>query len=486
MSRRVLLVLGIALLLVSLALGTGSISEASEPVDLYNVTYKPIPGGLEYYPLVVFGDNRPSWTHYVEYPEAFYKIVDDMYTINPIAVIGTGDHVGEGRTTQYQELYRLLVNLSNVWLVPGNHDLKWPGSMNTWHSMVGPDNYVVNRIPNWSIIFVNPLSYNVTVFNETLHMLFQQAVYPNRILVLHYPIYPWVDHNIDYLTDGLEKQDILLDLINKYNVTLVLQGHWHGYAEKKVNNTLYVIVGASGAPLYSAPTDTDADLVATQLYGYATLLLYQNGTYKLTPIYINHGELSVYHINDTAKIIVNTRYAMTRQPATIPVQLEANINNQSINIIALVDNGNPQAIILQNLQGENLTLKATPGLYSIQAYIPGQDTMLNITKLPVSNETAQILLEQYLEQQNQTTNTTETNTTMTTSQLPNETTQETTTQTTKPETTSQEESASTTTQYLEEYTTTSQGTRSLLTSTETIIAIAIVLAVIALKLILSK
>ncbi|MEB3759263.1 MAG: metallophosphoesterase [Desulfurococcales archaeon] len=480
MSRRVLLVLGIALLLVPLALGTGSISESNEPVDLYNITYKPVPQGLEYYPLVVFGDNRPSWTHYVEYPEAFYKIVDDMYTINPIAVIGTGDHVGEGRTTKYQELYRLLANLSNVWPVPGNHDLKWPGSMNTWHSMVGPDNYVVNRIPNWSIIFVNPLSYNVTVFNETLHMLFQQAIHPNRILVIHYPIYPWVDHNINYLTDGVEKQEILLNLINQYNVSLVLQGHWHGYAEKKVNNTLYVIVGASGAPLYSAPTDTDADLIATQLYGYATLLLYHNGTYKLAPIYVNHGELIVYDINDTTKIIVNTRYTMTRQPATIPVQLEATIENQTINIIGLVESGGPQAVILQNLEGENLTILVTPGFHNIEAYITGQDTGLSLSILPLSNETAQILLEQYQEQQNQTTSTI-----TTTTQALEETMRETTSQITALEAGSQEETT-TTTQYLEESATASQETRSLLTSTETIIAAAIVLAVIAFKLILSK
>jgi len=55
-----------------------------------------------------FGDNRPSDTTSVVLPPVFKEIVKEIKVLNPLAVIGTGDHTGEGSIAQIDKLYELL------------------------------------------------------------------------------------------------------------------------------------------------------------------------------------------------------------------------------------------------------------------------------------------------------------------------------------------------------------------------------------------
>ncbi len=362
----------VAILAFTLLAGFASgLFYASPSQPLYNITRHSIPDGLQWYPVAVFGDNRPAFTHYVEYNSVFYQIIDDIRVLNPYAVIGTGDHVGEGRETQYEELYKTLNGLENVWLVPGNHDYHWPGSRSFWRDYVGPADYLAS-IPGWTFIMVDATTDNATRFNETLHLLFTRAAEEGGRLVVveHYPIEPWVNHNLNQTDAGPQKQAALQLYIREYNVSLVLQGHWHGYAEKRINDTLYIITGGAGAPLYKQPASTDADKIITGLYHYMVFIFYRNGTYTYTTVYPQYGDLKIFRLNDSAILVYNTRYTLDRKPASLPFRFNLTLAGKTVTVLAIIDSGKPQLVKLAS--ANPLTIEATPGVHSIEAVANGK------------------------------------------------------------------------------------------------------------------
>jgi hypothetical protein len=62
---------------------------------------KPIPQNLPWYPIMIFGDNRPSIIYSNYPPEVFYRVVSEMDAANLLATIGLGEHVGYGYESQY-------------------------------------------------------------------------------------------------------------------------------------------------------------------------------------------------------------------------------------------------------------------------------------------------------------------------------------------------------------------------------------------------
>jgi len=353
------------LIVLGITLQAAQLSAGGSPNPLINETRTGIPEGLDWYPVAVFGDNRPEWTHYVKYPSVFYRIVDDMKTLNPVAVIGTGDHVGEGRPQQYEELYRTLSGLSNVWLVPGNHDFHWPGSHTYWHDYIGPDNYIIKSIPGWTFIFIDAVTSNATLFNQTVKDLFSQAGTARSIaIVTHYPVEPWLNHNLNQTDAGPEKQATMKYYIHKYNVSLVLEGHWHGYAEKREGTTLYIVTGGAGAPLYHAPSGSDADKIIEGLHHYLVFIFYPNGTYTYTTVYPEYGDLRVVKVNESTVLIHNTRLTLERKPATLPFRVDLSDGSANYTVLALVDSGKPEAITL--IGGNPVEVGVTSGVHKVQ------------------------------------------------------------------------------------------------------------------------
>ncbi|MCE4625522.1 MAG: metallophosphoesterase [Desulfurococcales archaeon] len=306
---------------------------------LINVTAKPIPAGLSVYPVIVFGDNRPQDIKAVEQPYIFKKIVKEAESMNPFAVIGTGDHVGQGSAAQYEVLWSLLSGLENVWLTPGNHDLLISGSEERWEQYVGPRYQLHEEIPGWSIILADTYTGNIKEFNSTVHRLFAESKGPNRILVIHYPIKPHVDHNIDETRYGAMKKRILTDIIAEYNVSIVIQGHWHGYATKTDNGTLYVITGGAGAPFYTAPENTDADYYKTMVHNYVILLLKSNGEYEIEPVYADRGEVGIVRINSSTVEVWHTKLTLNGTPAVLPFRFTLSRGNVNITVVAGVEGG---------------------------------------------------------------------------------------------------------------------------------------------------
>ncbi len=390
------------LIILGITLQAAQLSAGDPPNPLINETRTGIPEGLDWYPVAVFGDNRPEWTHYVKYPSVFYRIVDDMKTLNPVAVIGTGDHVGEGRPQQYEELYRTLSGLSNVWLVPGNHDFHWPGSHTYWHDYIGPDNYIIKSIPGWTFIFIDTVTSNATLFNQTVKDLFSQAGTGRSIaVVLHYPVEPWLNHNLNQTDAGPEKQAVMKYYICKYNVSLVLEGHWHGYAEKREGNTLYIVTGGAGAPLYHAPSGSDADKIIEGLHHYLVFIFYPNGTYTYTTVYPEYGDLRVVKVNESTVLIHNTRLTLERKPATLPFRISLSDGSTTYTVLALVDSGKPEAITL--IGSNPIRIGVTSGVHKVQVVHNGDKIPAKILRL--DDNYAASLWSQYQNNKNTSTRT---------------------------------------------------------------------------------
>ncbi len=279
-----------------------------------------VPSGLPWYFVAIFGDNRPADTSSTELPRPFHEILEELSVSNPFAVIGTGDHTGEGRRDQIEVFINSVSRLSNVWVVAGNHDYR--GDRDYWAENVAPDFYYRDDIPGWRIVFLNSearpadmLSFANATLKTSRH----------KIVVIHRPLEPYVNHNLGPLVKNLLKQ-----ILEETNVSLVLQGHWHGYAEARVGGIHYVIVGGGGAPLYSYGD-------YPSVYSYAYLVMFPNGTYTLIPLSLEGG-IRVDVEGDTV-VVENTKLDVYGNPATVPVRVRVETEDGLLNIVLLAPPG---------------------------------------------------------------------------------------------------------------------------------------------------
>lgn len=397
----------ITILAIVIVLTLANVVSIAYSINLVNESYRSIPDGLPWYFLVVFGDNRPSDTHSVELPSVYYRIVGEVRVLAPFAVIGTGDHTGRGTREQINEFINSLKGLENVWVCLGNHDL-YSSELDYWVRNVAPEFYYVDDIPGWRIVFVNTNAEPLGKFINETHILFQGAGGRRIILVIHYPLYPDVKHNIVELDDGVERMKVLLQLINEYNVSLVLQGHWHGYAETTVNNTKYIITGGGGAPLYWSPMNIDAERVAKGKYHYLILTLFPNGTYTYTPVDARIGEIKIIRINETTYLIKNTKVDLWGNPIEMPVRLNITVNKQLHYIVLMAK---PNTTTLVSYIWNNNTPILTTNTDKFYIYIPTNDpekpivyTIENTTLIKIQEIPEE--LKQQLEKNKTTTTTT--------------------------------------------------------------------------------
>ncbi len=334
MLRRMAPVLAVLLLIGVLAgsLVSGA-GERYERLDKY--TSRPIPQGLPWYYVVVFGDNRPPRTSSVEYSPPFHYILHDINETRPHAVIGTGDHVGRGYKDQMIHLWMLMKDYENVWLGFGNHDRgrdTW-----FWRQSIAPLYYYVDKIPGWRIVFLNSEDDAYTLAERAEEML--NVTDRAKIVVIHRPLYPWVDHNIDS-----RKKEMLEQIFIRENVSLVLEGHWHGYAEETRGDIRYVIVGGGGAPLYSWPGHPGYP----RNYHYMQLILYPNGTYSYRIIQVadqagrSVGSFKVESRGDTV-YIYNNRLDFWSHPTRVTTRINLSVAGHTVYVVLDADPGVVQA-----------------------------------------------------------------------------------------------------------------------------------------------
>ena len=329
----------------------------SEPLE--NATRTPIPQGLPWYFVVAFGDNRPKNTESTGFPKTFLEIVNETRKLDPYAVIGTGDHVGAGRRSQYEELWRVLSGLPNVWLTPGNHDLLQANSADLWRQYVGGLEQV-HYLPGWNIVLVNTYVKRPADLKAQLDRAGEALRYNNTILATHYPWKPWLGHNLQQRPGGKTMARMLEDWVESHHVKIVLEGHWHGYAEKRSNGTLYIVTGGGGAPGYTAPPDTDADYARGGLPHYLVIILRPDGEYRVLPVYVGKGKVVVEKLEPWEARIYQDKYLVNRTPADLPVR------------VGLERNGTRVMVQLVAPHAANITISLLPG-GKLQVVGPARD-----------------------------------------------------------------------------------------------------------------
>lgn len=342
--RKVILALIIALITASTIpqVYEGIAETTSEVIPLYNKTQTPLPQDLPWYFIVVIGDNRPKAVAWVQLPKVFYDSVNEISMINPQALVGLGDHVGQGSRRQYEEFYRVMnsSHIINQMYAMGNHDVAYgKKAWQFWKEYMGPYTIVYDGIPGWRILLLSSEA-GLDLWNQTLENAYSSLGDRFMIVGFHRPIKPYVHHNLQ--DDYKEMSDALLYYMKEHGRTpLVLQAHWHGWAEYHENGTDWLIVGSLGAPLYS--TDScEAAATCVSDYHYLVLILYPDGKYQYTPVLVgeNSGNITVEYINQTAVIIKNTKVDVYGNPIDMPVRVVYNLASGSslyqLNIVVLV------------------------------------------------------------------------------------------------------------------------------------------------------
>ena len=304
-------------------------------ISLYRDSGRVIPDNLPWYPLVVFGDNRPDNIHAIKYSNVFYRMMREMEVINPLAVIGTGDHTGTGSKEQIDYFIETMSRFDNVWACLGNHDLI-NGELNYWIENVAPEYYYIDNIPGWRIVFINSEDSDI----QRLRLITEDMLKDtNRsiILVVHRPLYPNVEHNL--WDRGGEFFQSIIQLVNRYNVKLVLQGHWHGFASQKINGVEYIITAGAGAPLYYKPSAVENATVVTGKHHYMILILYPNGEYTYTPVDVSAGNIEVRRLNETTILIHNTKLDLWSEYIKLPIRVNITVYNETYNVVLMANPG---------------------------------------------------------------------------------------------------------------------------------------------------
>ncbi len=377
---------------------------------LYNSTRKSIPNNLPWYPIIVFGDNRPESTSSSKPPSIFYRFVDEASIINPYAVIGTGDHVGMGYRDQYVELYKVFnrSGLENIWLAIGNHDVDVNEGWNNWKKYIGPEYYYIDDIPGWRIGVVDSETKLSINWRNQLEDIYRDIGNRSLILVFHRPAYPRVNHNLDS-----ERTSILLNVFKNHKYPkLVLQGHWHGWGYQVKYNVTWIITGGAGAPLYrySVEKPENGEIV-TGVYHYTILMLYPNQTFRFYPVRIDRGSITVTKVNDTAYMVMNTKVDVKNHPVEMPLRMKYMFKNHEVHVSMIVPAGSKIIINFKELKN---TLVITSNTSVWYTYIYLGDNEAPQLYMPINN-TVSIKIEE--ETTSKTSTTTSTSTLLNTSTI---------------------------------------------------------------------
>lgn len=343
-------------LLVLLALSTTFMNTISSEIQpLMEARSVTIPQNLPWYPLVFFGDNRPSDIYSDTPPPVFFTALNEINSIYPIATIGLGDHVGYGYESQYKTFYQIMssTRLENLWFAMGNHEVVYPNGWSYWSKYIGPLYVIRDNIPAWRIAVLNT-EVDIAKWGQMLTETYRDLGARGLLMAFHRPVYPGVNHNIK-----TEHNSTIHEYMNRYGwPTLVVQAHWHGWAKYEYNNTLWLISGSTGAPLYSVSNcQQGSECVAD--YNYLWLILRPDKTYTYAPVSVTRGALKVIAVNSTTFLVENTKYDVYGNPVDIPVRLKYRVASINLYVVLLAPANSIIVVSIDPSRGNYLYTNAT-------------------------------------------------------------------------------------------------------------------------------
>ena len=381
--KLLLIVILVSLLLSNTPLGY------SETTPLQQVTLKPIPVNLPYYIVAFWGDDRPSATSgpaSVVFPSVFVDILNEISSIYPMVTVGGGDFVSFGTLDQYKAFYGLLAQsrIENFIPVIGNHDIAYGGeSWGYYTTYIGNTTTLFDNITGWRLVALNDEG-SIDDLNQGLTLAASNLGNRSLILSFHRPLYPDVGHNME--TEEPDKASLILNFISNLSnpPRIVLQSHWHGYAENITANTTWVITGGAGAPLYQCPTSISTFCLPT--YNYVILVLYPNGNFTLIPLKAGRGagNLTV-KVVDSTFLVYNTKVDVYGNYTDVPVRLTWRGNGFSIYLVGFA---RANSTSYASIDVGKRVVKTN--LTNAYVYVQYSDNPFNATLVPVVDGVADL------------------------------------------------------------------------------------------------
>ena len=157
-------------------------------------------------------------------------------------VVFGGDLTFLGKEAEYKNF----VKHANALTVPaypalGNHDLYNNGWLSYWRNL-GPSAYSFYG-GNAKFIVIDSASGQIGQRQmEWIKMELKSNKQPLLFVISHIPIYG-VEYGFYEFPEAEERQE-LIELLEKYEVDYVLEGHYHGYADINVNGVRYITSGS--------------------------------------------------------------------------------------------------------------------------------------------------------------------------------------------------------------------------------------------------
>ena len=194
----------------------------------------------------------------------FQKVVKYITAMNPDLVIATGDLVGSSDNySEYAEKFSAWKKfdaplLSKTYAAVGNHDNVKNKGEKAWQDAFnfptnGPSGYSETvysfDLKNSHFVFLNSDHEKEHLVNGNQRAWLEQDLAKNKkettFVVFHEPAYP-VSSKI---TEGLDKdpgeRDALWQILKKYNVTAVFNGHEHIVSRRKVDGIYQFVFGST-------------------------------------------------------------------------------------------------------------------------------------------------------------------------------------------------------------------------------------------------
>ncbi|MCI4461700.1 MAG: hypothetical protein JHC12_01915 [Thermogladius sp.] len=381
--KLLLIVLLVSLLLSYTPLGN------SETTPLQQLTLKPIPVNLPYYIVAFWGDDRPSATSgpaSVVFPSVFVDILNEISSIYPQATVGGGDFVSFGTLDQYKAFYGLVVQarFENFIPVVGNHDEAYGGqSWGYYTTYIGNTTTLFDNITGWRLVALNDEG-SIDELNQGLTLASTNLGNRSLILSFHRPLYPYVAHNMQ--DEEPDKASLILNFISNLTTPprIVLQSHWHGYAENITANTAWIISGGAGAPLYQCPSPTTTFCLPT--YNYVILVLYPNGNFTLIPLRAGPGagNLTV-KVVDSTFLVYNNKVNVYGNYTDVPVRLAWRGSGFSVYLVGFA---RANSTSYASLDPGSRVIETN--LSNAYVYIQYSDNPLKATVIPVVNGVADL------------------------------------------------------------------------------------------------
>ncbi|HCZ07114.1 MAG: hypothetical protein PWP37_86 [Thermotogota bacterium] len=213
--------------------------------DLIYRNLQRIDASKEKFSFIVIGDNKNSIS-------TFGKIIEKVNKDSAFFMIDTGDLVYDGDEEKYTFFLKQIEKLQKPLLtVIGNHELK-EGGRGRYYEIFGPYYYSFHVGSAYFILLDDANEYRLDPwqFEWLQNELKKAQAFKFRFVFMHVPLFdPRTEKQPGYSLRDVEEARKLMDLFDRYNVSMVFASHIHGFFKGVWGNTPFIITGGAGAEL---------------------------------------------------------------------------------------------------------------------------------------------------------------------------------------------------------------------------------------------